>query len=566
MKKYIFAHPWLLVLSALTGGILQGILTLSPIVTGWIIDAIVGGNQDDLFSFIWLAAAMVFAVWAMTGISIRMFSLYGAKSQRTLERKFFESTLGTRISEFGQTNSAKYISVLNNDINTIAGSYFYPMANFSKDALAVLFAVIALLILNPINAAIAVATAFLPLLGPVIYGKRLAKAHMQKSMQNITFNQKVKDYLTGFEVIKTYGVEKNVIPRFFRAATGRMRAHYKAGAVAGDVGAVTIGLVKAVSFINYFAAGFFVLRGVITIGEMTAIIGLSMAIFAPMTLVSNHIASIRATKEISKRVLDMMEQEDTTPRLAELKSLNNEIIFRNVNFAYNGAEEGNFALKNVNYSFKKGGKYAVVGGSGSGKSTLAKLIMGYYDEYEGDVLLDNHNVRDISRRDLYGVVSALHQNVFLLDDSLRNNVTLYNNYSDAAYNNALERANLTAVEAALPKGSDTNLGEGGNTISGGERQRISIARALLKGTEVLVLDEATASLDNVVAHDIENSIMAMDDLTCIFVTHRYSADILGQCDGILVLKDGEICEQGTFAELVARNGHFSSLLQHFPLS
>jgi len=567
VKKYIFSHPWLLVFASLSGAVVQGLFVLSTWLTMSLIDAMTEGDQDTFISLISVAVIVVLLYWIGISIAPRMQFAYSAKTARTLKKDVFQGVLDTKISDFKQGNSAKYISVLNNDIDNINDQYFGKIPSLAKDISSVILAIVTMAIISPLNALIATLLSALPLVVPFIFAKTLSRTQMTASASAISFNQKTKDYLMGFEVIKTFGVEKNIQPRFWRAATRLMKARYRAGAAMADVTALNMSVLMVVSFINYFVAGFFVLRGDITVGAVVAISVLGGAIQHPFTFVSSHISSIKSTKEIGKRVLDIMRQKDTNLRNINMINLENDIELKNLDFAYeaeaNNGNKKHLALKNVSYTFKKGGKYAIVGHSGSGKSTLAKLLMGYYDNYEGNILINNHNIRDISREGLYNVVSVLHQNVFLLDDTLKNNITLYNNYSDEKYRNALQRAHLLDVEARLPNSSDTLLGEGGNTLSGGERQRISIARAILKGSEVMLLDEATVSLDNIIAHDIEKSIIGMDDLTCIFVTHRYSKDILEKCNGILVMKSGELFEQGTFEELYKNKGYFYSLLTAF---
>jgi ATP-binding cassette subfamily C protein len=153
----------------------------------------------------------------------------------------------------------------------------------------------------------------------------------------------------------------------------------------------------------------------------------------------------------------------------------------------------------------------------------------------------------------------MQQNVFLFDDTLKNNITLYNSYPDEKLNDAIESAGLSGVIKMLEKDSQTFIGESGNTLSGGERQRIAIARSLIRGCDILILDEATANLDNETAYNIEKSLIETPDLTCIFVTHRYTKDVLSKCDDILVMRDGELIEHGTFDSLYNRKGYFYSL-------
>jgi len=566
MRQYIFKHPWVLAFSAVTGGILQGLMVYKSFIIRDIVDAMVAVDRSAFLSRINTAVVIIVLAYVFTRISARMFFAYSFKSKRTLEKDFFSSVMDTKISDFNQGNSAKYISVMNHDISQIGQLYFTPTAQFSKDALSVILAVVAMAIISPVNALIAVATAFLPLIAPILYGKKLAVTQLAVSTNKIEFNEKVKDYLTGFEVIKTFGVEKNIAPRFYAVATQWMRSLYRAGAVAADVGALTVVVVFATMFLNYFVAGWFVFTGSLSVGGVVAIVALSSNIMQHMTLVSNHISSIRSAKEIGARVIGMMEQRDTQVRPEVVDSLMDGVRLDNVTYAYHrdGALENGVdkppAVRDFSYTFKRGGKYAIVGASGSGKSTLARLVLGYYDDYKGSIALGGTQMRDINRESLYRVVATLPQNVFMLDDTLRNNVTLFNAYSAEEYETVLRKANLHNVEAALPNGSDTVLGEGGNTLSGGERQRVSIARALLRGSELLVLDEATASLDNLVAHEIESAILDMEDLTCIFVTHRYNAEILRKCDGILVMKDGVLIEHGTYDTLYAQRAYFYSLL------
>ena len=549
MKKYIFAHPWLLLFAAVTGGIMQGLMVVDTLLVARLVDALIAGDGALFFRYALAAAVIVALLWLSLRICVRMFAIYAGKSNRTLERDFFASILATKISDFNRNNSGKYISVLNNDMKTISQSYFSTVANLSKDGLMVLMGVTAMVFISPLNAVIAVAMTGLPLLAPMVYGKRLARVTLEKSTVAMGYNQKIKDYLSGFEVIKSFGIEKTVKTKFDNETTRLMRADVKAGGAAADVGALSISIMRGASFINYFVAGFFALRGNISVGEVVAIVSLGMTILAPMTQLANHISSFKSAKEVARRVLDMMQQKDNTPRPLQITALENDITFTNVSFSHKPENaEKRPAVSNFSYTFKRGGKYAIIGASGSGKSTLTKLLMGYYDDYSGSIRINNKEIREVDRTGLYRVFTMLHQNVFLLDDTLRNNITLYNAHNPAAYQQTLQRANLTDLEATLAQGSDTLLGEGGNTLSGGERQRIAIARALLKGSEVLVLDEATTGLDNAVADEIEKSIITMPDLTCIFVTHRYNPEMLALCDGVLVMKNGELCEQGTYAE------------------
>jgi ABC-type multidrug transport system fused ATPase/permease subunit len=632
MKKYLVTHPMLFCLSILTAVMTQSASVAMPLVSMRIVDALTLGDMERLFSFAPLIIGVVLLMFFSTSLFGRIGSLYYLKTASTLRKDIFRSVMNRNIACFNQENSAKYISVLNNDADIIATNYFNAVIYLIKDLIMVLIAAVTMAVIQPVVAVIAAIIAAIPLAVPFIFSKRLIKTQADTSTATIELNQKTKDYLSGFEVIKSFGAENNIIPKFIDAADNQMKVKYKRSAVSTNVGSVTGSLIIAISLVNYLIAGIFVLQGYITVGAAVALVGLAANIIVPINDISTQLGNIRSSKEINRRVIEMLEMKDAKARDIVINGLSEDIELRNLSFTYENQKEmgtkdtgepkkpvikmiqvqpgqsvdevineqralhggelktvANIknmpdisalinnpellrqmmadaqknesppALSNINFTFKRGGKYAIVGASGSGKSTLIKLIMGYYDDYCGELTINGNNIRDINRQSLNNVISMLHQNVFLLDDSLRNNITLYNDYSDDAYRRALKKANLINVENALPSGSDTVLGEGGNTISYGERQRVAIARAIICGSDVLILDEATANLDNIVAHDIEKEIISMEGITCIFVTHRYSRDILSGCDGILVMKDGRLAETGRFDELYKVGGYFYSL-------
>ena len=565
MKKYIFAHPWLFLSASIASAATQGIFVLVSMLSMQIVDTMTAGDSTAFFSLIIIAVLTIFLYLVGLHIHPRLMTAYNLKTARTIKRDIFNGLISSKISDFRMENSAKYISIINNDVETIETKYIHTIPSLVRDCASLILALTVMVIISPLNALIAAIVAFLPLAIPMVFASKLSDTQLAASTNAIFLNQKTKDYLSGFEVIKTFGVEENIREKFTSSATDYMKARFRAHVTVTDMSAWLVSAMLLARYINYFVAGFFVLRGDISVGAVVALVSLQGNILSPIKLISEHIGNLKAVKSVNQRVLDIMRKNDTTVRLNKISTFGEGIQLNDVNFAYTSdankeSVNKNTALKNINFHFKKGGKYIIVGASGSGKSTLVKLLLGYYDNYEGDILIDKSDLRDLDRSSLYSRVSVLHQDVFLLDDTLRNNITLYNNYSEEEYRNALQKANLIDVESRLPNGSDTMLGESGNTLSGGERQRVSIARTFLKGSEVMILDEATASLDNLIAHDIEKSVVGIEGLTCILVTHRYSKDILEQCDNILVMKNGELFEHGSFSDLYEKRGYFYSLL------
>ena len=222
-----------------------------------------------------------------------------------------------------------------------------------------------------------------------------------------------------------------------------------------------------------------------------------------------------------------------------------------------GYHESAPVLNDVSVRFEAGKSYAIVGTSGSGKSTLVNLLMGSSNDYQGSIRFDQRELRTIAAESLYGLVSVVQQNVFIFDDTIRNNITMFRHFDEMLVQQATEKAGLTPLLAE--RGEDYICGEGGSGLSGGERQRISIARCLLRQTPVLLIDEATAALDAATAYSVSAAILAIEGLTRIVVTHRLEEPLLRKYDEILVLKNGEICERGSFDALMARREQFYSL-------
>ena len=222
-----------------------------------------------------------------------------------------------------------------------------------------------------------------------------------------------------------------------------------------------------------------------------------------------------------------------------------------------GYHEDAPVLNDVSVRFEAGKSYAIVGTSGSGKSTLVNLLMGSSNDYQGSIRFDQRELRSIATESLYGLVSVVQQNVFIFDDTIRNNITMFRHFDEKLVQQATEKAGLTPLLAE--RGEDYICGENGSGLSGGERQRISIARCLLRQTPVLLIDEATAALDAATAYSVSAAILAIEGLTRIVVTHRLEEPLLRKYDEILVLKNGEICERGSFDALMARREQFYSL-------
>ena len=210
---------------------------------------------------------------------------------------------------------------------------------------------------------------------------------------------------------------------------------------------------------------------------------------------------------------------------------------------------------------QKGEKIAIVGMSGSGKSTLLNLLLRFYDVTSGYISIDNQDLQDISSESLYNLMTVVQQDVYIFDDTLSANITLNQPFAEDDIKQAVQQSGLENYILENELGLQTLCGENGANLSGGQKQRLSIARALIRKTPILLLDEATSSLDNQVTTEIENSILKIRDLTTLVVTHKLNETLLKKYDRILFMKDGDIVEDGSFDDLIYREGEFYKLFK-----
>lgn len=316
------------------------------------------------------------------------------------------------------------------------------------------------------------------------------------------------------------------------------------GSVAGVVAQLGVFLVGA-----YLALSG---KGV-TAGTTMVFVQLMNYVLSPIQTIPTCLAERKAAKALVQKAADLLGANVRENPDTDGEPLRDSICLKDLSFSY---EPEKPVLKNINCTFSLGKKYAIVGASGSGKSTLLNLLMAAYPDYDGSITFDEKELREIGSRHLYRTVSVVQQNVFIFNATIRDNITMFSSFPQEAVDSAIRLSGLSALMEA--KGEDYLCGENGCNLSGGEKQRISIARSLLKKSQVLLVDEATAALDAQTAFQISSAILDMEQ-TAIVITHTLEEKLLRRCDRILTLKNGSITESGTFQELMDKKGYFYSL-------
>ena len=274
----------------------------------------------------------------------------------------------------------------------------------------------------------------------------------------------------------------------------------------------------------------------------------------PIAELPGLLAGRKAARGLIDKLATALEKNPASAGSSDISALKKGIRLENVSFGY---EDGKDVLHGVSAVFEAGKAYAVVGGSGSGKSTLLHLLMAGSADYKGDILFDDTELRSISAESLYELISDIQQNVFVFNASIRDNVTMFRDFPQEELDTAIRRAHLN--EFLAERGEGYLCGENGKGLSGGEKQRISIARSLLKKSDLLLADEVTASLDAQTAYQVTSDLLDLSGITRIAVTHTLEEALLRRYDGIIVLKDGRIEESGSFEELMEEKGYFHAL-------
>lgn len=538
--------------AALTAGSLNLILS-------WLIQQLIDTasgmpNARPFGTLALLSAGMVGLYIAVTLLRYAAEPRFLEKAMRQYRDFAFQKLTEKSIASFRDESTASYLSALTNDTATVEASYLEQQLSVLTQAVTFAGALVIMLWYSPVLTAIAAGLTVLPLIASLMTGKQLQTAERRVSARNRDFTAALSDCLGGFSVVKTFRAEKEIM-RLFAENNRRLEREKctkrRIKMMVGLLAAVT----GIIAQLGVFLVGvYFVLTGRgLTAGGVILFVNLMNFMIEPVTTLPALLAGRRAALGLMDQLADALAQHGTAAGQAELAPLTEGIRMEHVSFSY---EPGREVLHDVSTTFEAGKAYAVVGGSGSGKSTLLNLLMAAGD-YQGSIRLDGTELRDVLPESLYAVMSVIQQNVFVFNASIRDNVTMFRAFPQDALDDAIAHAHLTGLLAE--RGEAYRCGENGVGLSGGEKQRISIARTLLKKSSVLLADEATAALDAKTAHAVTSDLLDLTGMTRIIVTHNLEASALRRFDRILVMKDGRIEETGTFDELMAGKGYFYAL-------
>lgn len=537
------------------------VMSFLNLMISWLIqqimDSMANQNMQSVVRCAWIAASVVIAYTVANAVYRAVYPRFLQRAMQQYRDYAFSRLTQKSLRSFSKEGTALYVSALTNDCTSIENNYLAATFTLIEFLFCFLGALIMMLYYSPVMLVLAVALSFLPVAVSMTAGNRLTEQEKEISKKNERFVSIVNELLSGFPVIKSFRAETQASRLFSQrneqaeeANKNKRRTEQLISLLANDAGIIAqMGIFLAGAWLAISGKG-------VTAGVVIVFVQLMNYILNPISQVpllwSNRKAAIALMEKLSDALSENVREEGRE----KLNGFSEKIEVKDLTYGY---EPESHVLKDLDVQFDAGKSYAIVGGSGSGKSTLLNLLMGSSSNYQGEICIDGVSIKNIESESLYQLMTSVQQNVFVFNDTIRNNVTMFHEFPDKEVTLALERSGLS--EFIEKRGEDFVCGENGANLSGGERQRISIARALLRKSPILLVDEATAALDAATARAVSFSILNLVGMTRIVVTHRLEEAILRRYDKILVMKNGTICEQGNFDTLMQQKGQFYSLFQ-----
>lgn len=554
--KYVFKYKLLFFSRILTISLAALSVICFDFMMGFIVDIFANGETEKFVPIILASIFLIILLFVTECLDGYVMSSYVKNTVNYLRCDIFTKILNKDMKDFSLDNSGKYISILYNDVKIIEDNLLNNIFLIISSFISFIISLIFLFSISPSIVIFIVIFGILGFVIPNALSKKLIveKNNYSHNLEEIT--SVTKDLFSGFEVIKGFNIGSKINTIFKNSSNTVESTKKKCSILESIIKGFSLSFSVTVYLGVLILGGYLMYKGEISVGTAIIIIQLSTHIVGPVKTSISLINQIKSVSLIADKIDEILYDSCEDIEEISLPKFENSIEVKNLDFSYTNDRK---ALNNINLTFEKNKKYAIVGESGCGKSTLIKLLMRYYKDYNGDILIDNKDIHKIFSNDLYKNMSMIQQNVFMFDDSIKENIKLFANYSDEEVLSICDRSGLSNLISRLPDGINSLVGENGNKLSGGEKQRIAIARSLINNTKILILDESTSALDNETAYNLESSLLSIDDLTLIVVTHKLIKNILLNYDEIIVMKDGSVIEKGSFDYLISLKGYFYSL-------
>ena len=569
--KYMFRYPGL-VLLAFFLMISANVLALAgPKLSGLAIDAIIGPGEVD-FPRVFLFCALMIAFYIASGVMSYLLSIVMVNlSQRityTMRKEVFNHLTDLPVGFFDTHQTGEIVSRLSYDIDTLNASLTNDVLAICANSITVVGSFVMMLTISPVLISVFVITVPISLLFTKYKSTHIRPLFRARSAKLGELNGFAEEMLSGQKTIRTYGKEQVITDRFDVRNSEACGAYYKAdyhGSVIGPtvnfVSNLSIALITLLGSIFYM----FWLGGSITnplfiikLGDMAAFVQYARKFAGPINEFANIFSELQSALSAAERVFGVIDQDPEPADKPDAVSLDTrgQVTLENVEFGY---VQGKQILHGLSVKVEPGQTVAIVGPTGAGKTTIINLLMRFYDIDAGEIRFDGIPITDATRDSLRKSFTMVLQDTWLFGGSVRDNIAYgRQDATDEEIVEAAKKAKIHHFIMSLPQGYATHLADGGVNLSKGQRQLITIARAMLSRAPMLILDEATSNVDSRTEHQIQDAMMElMRGKTCFVIAHRLST--VQHADKILVLKDGNIIESGTHEQLLCAKGFYASL-------
>lgn len=555
MYRYFKSNKLLFITTIFLCMVSSVVFTMIALLLQQVLDIALEGNTKKFIQTLVFA----FAYFIVLGVIMYIYSLCSKKLTcnilKIVRHTVFKGIIKQNMEDFGSVNTADYLSVLNNDIKLIEENYITPFLDSIQNIVLFAASLLLMLYFDPIVTLAVILSSMLMLIIPSLFGKAMQKRQDLYSKKMSVFMMQLKDFLSGFEIIKTYRMGEYTQKEFEQRNTDVTNSKYYADKILAANEGVSLVLALMVQVTAIFLSAYFIITGRITAGAMLGLIQVSSNLVNPILLVLQSLPKVQGSKPIVERINSFADYQNKSFTGIQTPSFRNKISFSNLEFSY---KQDEVVLKDISLDFERSKKYAIIGKSGCGKTTLIRLLTGYYSNFGGKILYDETDLRSLDVEKLNEMSAIIHQNIYMFDDTIKNNICLHKKYTDEELQYALS---ISGVDMFLDstKPISTVVGENGSNLSGGQRQRIAVARAIIQKKPILILDEGTSAIDMKTAYDIESRLLAMTELTLITITHSLDTVLLKAYDKIIYMENGTISEIGTYDELnnkqLFRNQH-----------
>ena len=439
------------------------------------------------------------------------------KLNNQVRHDLYLTLLNKKHPEYHSLDNGVYMSWLSTNIKQIDSLGWTSFFNIVNQLAMIMCCVAALLSLDWIMLAFGLISAVIMLIIPKLFTKRMEKLGQACANAEAQGLSHIKDILAGFDVFRAFGRANQFISKGDSASNELENANCKLEISQTFITCGISAISVCLQFLQQIVTVFLAIQGRIIVGAISSASNLTAGITNGLSSIASGRMSIAASKPYFENIT--IHEEDVLPQEEPIaERCYNAISMMNVSFSYGDKQ----VLNNQSFLFEKGGKYALTGSSGCGKSTVLKLLLGWLPNYQGSIHFNGKDARDFTQEQLLQQMSYIEQDVFLFNTTIRDNMTLGDNFSKEMLEQAIKNSALDGDLANMPLGLDTPVGENGSSLSGGQRQRVAIARALIHKRSILLVDEGTSALDQKNADIVEQSLLDNPDLTLILVSHHLS--------------------------------------------